>query len=130
MKLDEAKKILNDYGYICESQNKSEENKVEDYVIARLKGIGFDKPDWNSIDVGYEWEMDCETDGYRIEVVSLNGKRFLLCVKDGYKEIDLKVPGVRAFRRDRDGIGYHWTNYEKLLTDVEKVITYLHDNKK
>ena len=127
MEINEAKKILNDNGFICEGRKKSEEDKVEDYVIAKLKGIGFGEPEWNGDEEGYEWEMDCETDGYRIEAVSLNGKRFLLSVKKGYKEIDLKVPGVRAFRRDRDGIGYHWTNYEKLLTDVEKVITYLHE---
>lgn len=97
--------------------------KVEDYVIDRLKGVGFESPDW----YGDEWEMDCEIDGYRIEVVSLNQKKYLLTVKKGYNEIDLKVPGVRAFRSDRDGNGYHWTNYEKLLTDIEKVIIYLHE---
>ena len=127
MKLIEAKEILKSQGYICEGRKKSEEDKVEDYVIDRLKGVGFEDPDWCGDGPRYEWEMDCETDGYRIEVVSLNGKKFLLSVKDGYKEIDLKVPGVRAFRKDRYGNGYHWTNYEKLLTDIEKIIIYLHD---
>ena len=127
MNLVEAKEILKSQGYICESKKKFEEDKVEDYVIDRLKGIGFEEPDWYGDGAGYEWEMDCETDGYRLEVVSLNGKKYLLSVKDGYKEIDLKVPGVRAFRSDRAGNGYHWTNYEKLLTDIEKVIIYLHD---
>lgn len=123
MELNEAKEYLKSKGYLCESQKKTEEEKVEDYVIDRLKGVGFDSPDW----YGNEWEMDCKTDGYRIEVYSLNQKKYLLSVKEGYKEIDLKVPGVRAFRSDRDGNGYHWTNYEKLLTDVEKVIIYLHE---
>lgn len=123
MTFNEAKEVLKSQGYICESKKKSEEDKVEDYVIARLKGVGFDSPDW----YGNEWEMDCETDGYRIEVASLNQKKYLLSVKDGYKEIDLKVPGVKAFRSDRAGNGYHWTNYEKLLTDIEKVIIYLHE---
>ena len=127
MKLIEAKEILKSQGYICEGRKKSEEEQVEDYVIDRLKGVGFEDPDWCGDGPRYEWEMDCETDGYRIEVVSLNGKKFLLSVKDGYKEIDLKVPGVRAFRKDRYGNGYHWTNYEKLLTDIEKIIIYLHD---
>lgn len=127
MNLNEAKEILESQGYICEGRKKSEEEQVEDYVIDRLKGVGFEEPDWCGDGDGYEWEMDCETDGYRIEVVSLNGKKFLLSVKDGYNEIDLKVPGVRAFRSDRDGNGYHWTNYEKLLSDIEKVIIYLHD---
>lgn len=127
MTINEAKEILKSQGYICEGQKKSEEDKVEDYVIDRLKGVGFDNPDWSGSGTGYEWEMDCETDGYRIEVVSLNGKKYLLSVKDGYKEIDLKVPGVRAFSRNSSGNGYHWTNYEKLLTDVEKVIIYLHE---
>mgnify|MGYP003418309000 CR=1 FL=1 len=57
---------------------------------------------------------------------NIHQKKYLLSVKDGYKEIDLKVPGVKDFRSDRAGNGYHWTNYEKLLTDVEKVIIYLH----
>ena len=127
MTLNEAKEILKSQGYICEGQKKSEEDKVEDYVIDRLKGVGFDNPDWAGNGTGYEWEMDCETDGYRIEVVSLNGKKYLLSVKNGYKEIDLKVPGVRAFSSNKAGNGYHWTNYEKLLTDIEKVIIYLHE---
>lgn len=123
MRLDEAKEILKSQGYIFEDRKKSEEDKVEDYVIDKLKDVGFDTPDW----YGNEWEMDYETDGYRIEVACINQKKYLLCVKYDNKEIDLKVPGVRAFKSDRDGIGYHWTNYEKLLTDVKKVIIYLHD---
>lgn len=123
MELTEAKEYLKSQGYICESQKKTEEDKVEDYVIDRLKGVGFESPEW----YGDEWEMDCETDGYRIEVSSLNQKKYLLSVKKGYKEIDLKVPGVRAFRSDVGGNGYHWTNYEKLISDIEKVIIYLHE---
>lgn len=123
--IKESKEILKSQGYICEGQEKTEEEKVEDYVIDRLKGIGFDSPDWS----GNEWEMDCETDGYRIEVAGLNQKKYLLSVKAGYKEIDLKVPGVRAFSINKAGNTYHWTNYEKLLTDIEKVIKYLHEKR-
>ena len=55
MTFNEAKEVLKSQGYICEGKKKSEEDKVEDYVIARLKGVGFDSPDW----YGNEWEMDC-----------------------------------------------------------------------
>lgn len=127
MTLNEAKHILKTQGYICEGKKKSEEDKVEDYVIDRLKGVGFDNPEWFGDGTSYEWDMECETDGYRLEVACINQKKYILSVKNGYKEIDLKVPGVRSFRSDRAGNGYHWTNYEKLLTDIEKIIIYLHD---
>ena len=125
MRLDEAKEILNKNGFILEDTESLNREEIEDKIIKTIKTIGFSYEDSTSEEIIYSKEYE---DDYSVEVVIFDKKpKFMLNIRQGNMDAELKIPGVRKFVSWNDGNSYKLDNYEKYIEDIIRVDKYLSD---